>query len=330
MRSQASLVADFGQLFMMAFDGPELRDDVAEFFRTFRIGGVILFADNYRDPAQLRALTEQLQERAATPDHPLFIATDHEGGRVQRFRDGFTPLPPLAVLGRGEASETERVHAAAARELASCGINVNFAPVADLCASDAPGAIGDRSFGDDPQRTAMHVAAAIRGIAREGLITCAKHFPGHGPTTEDSHRVLPSVGLGVAELSPRDFVPFCAAIEAGVDAIMTAHVVYAGDPLPASLSRYWLHDVLRRDLGFEGVVFTDAIEMKALRGRFQYAEAGALALAAGSDVLLYYKEAHQYEAFWQLRSKLERGELDAKRVTESLERVEAVKARPRP
>src|SRR6185369_5648122 len=116
--------------------------------------------------------------------------------------------------------------------------------------------------------------------------------------------VLPSVGLGVAELSPRDFVPFRAAIEAGVDAIMTAHVVYAGDPLPASLSRFWLHDVLRRDLGFEGLVFTDAIEMKALRGRFQSAEAGALALAAGSDVLLYYKEAYQYEAFWQLRSRL--------------------------
>jgi beta-N-acetylhexosaminidase len=327
MRSHRSLIADFGQLFLMAFDGPALPDDVAEFLRTFHIGGVVLFADNYRDPAQLRALVDDLQQRAAAPGRPLFIATDHEGGRVQRFRAGFAPLPPLAELGRGEVSETERFHERAARELASCGINVNFAPVADLCPCDAAGAIGDRSFGDDPDRTASHVAAAARAIARAGLLACAKHFPGHGSTTEDSHRVLPSVGLGLAELASRDLIPFRAAIEAGVGAVMTAHVVYSGDSLPASLSPFWLRDVLRGALGFDGVIITDAIEMKALKGRFRYADAGALALEAGSDVILYYKEGHQYEAFWELRSRLERHELDAARVAESLERVEAAKAR---
>lgn len=316
---------EFGQLFLLAFDGARLPDDVAEFFRTFHIGGVILFGDNYRDPAQLRALVEELQHRAATPDRPLFIATDHEGGRVQRFREGFTRLPPVASLR--DPGETEELHRVAAAELARCGVNVNFAPVADLCAADCPGAIGDRAFGDDPQGVAAHVSAAVRGIQGEGLLACVKHFPGHGATTDDSHRVLPSIARTLEELEAHDLVPFRAAIEAGVGAVMTAHAVYPDDPLPASLSPFWLNGVLRRRLGFEGLIVTDALEMKALQGRFTYADAGALALHAGSDVLLYYKEAYQYEAFWDLRTRLDRGELDRDAIAASLQRVRAAKRR---
>lgn len=317
------LADEFGQLFVLAFDGARLPDDVAEFFRTFRIGGVILFGDNYRDPAQLRALIDDLQRRAATSD--LFIATDHEGGRVQRFREGFTRIPAMAAMR--DPAGTEEMYRTAARELAAVGVNVDFAPVADLCAADCEGAIGDRAFGDDPRRVAEHVVAAVRGIQSEGLLACVKHFPGHGATEEDSHRVLPSIASTLDELRARDLVPFRAAIEAGVAAVMTAHALYPDDALPASLSPFWLTGVLRRELGFEGLIITDALEMKALEGRFGYAEAGALALQAGSDVVLYYKEAYQYEAFWELRSRLERGELDREAIAASLERVRKAKER---
>src|SRR6185369_272737 len=169
---------DFGQLFVLAFDGARLPGEVEEFFRTFRIGGVILFADNYRDPKQLRALTDELQQRCASPEAPLFVSTDHEGGRVQRFREGFTRLEPMAAYGVREPAATEAAHRLAGRELAAAGINLDFAPVADLCPPDRPGAIGDRSFGSDPTTVARHVEAAVRGLQAEGLLACVKHFPG--------------------------------------------------------------------------------------------------------------------------------------------------------
>lgn len=320
---------DFGQLFMLAFDGARLPSDVAEFFRTFRIGGVVLFGDNYREPGQLRELVAELRRRCATPTRPLFVATDHEGGRVQRFRQGFTRIPPMAELGRGEPEATAAALRHAARELAEAGIDVVFAPVADLCPADRPGAIGDRSFGTDPRRVAEHVRRAVEAIQGEGLLACAKHFPGHGATTEDSHRTLPTVALDRAAMEARDLVPFQVAIEAGVACVMTAHVLYpnAGDARwPASLSPYWHREVLRHRLGFRGLIVTDAIEMKALLGRWSPAECGLQALHAGADVLIYYKEAHQYEAFDDLRRALERGDLDLRQVAQSLARVRRAKA----
>ena len=323
------LIRDFGQLFILAFDGARLPGEVAEFFRTFRIGGVILFADNYRDPEQLRALTAELQERCATPEAPLFVSTDHEGGRVQRFREGFTCLEPMAAYGPRDPAETETAHRRSARELAAAGINLNFAPVADLCPADRRGAIGDRSFGSDSQAVARHVEAAVRGIRAEGLLACVKHFPGHGATEEDSHRVLPVIRRSREEMETSDLFPFRAAIGAGVEAVMTAHVVYpAGDDYwPASLSPFWLRHVLRQEMGFQGLIITDAIEMKGLAERWSPLESGYQAIAAGADILLYYKEAHQFSAFYDLRRALERGEIDPGPVATSLERVRQTKRR---
>lgn len=322
------LVERFGQLFLLAFDGQRLSPDVAEFLRELRIGGVTLFADNYHDPEQLRRLTLELQTRCALPEEPLLIATDHEGGRVQRFKEGFTRLPPMAELGRGEPAATARVLTRAAAELAAAGINLCFAPVADLCPADRPGAIGDRSFGDDPERVAAHVAAAVTALRREGLLACVKHFPGHGATDDDSHRVLPRVTLDREQLDERDLVPFRAAIAAGVDAVMTAHVEYpeaAAELWPASLSGHWQRRVLRGELGFAGLIVADALEMEALRARWSPTECGARALLAGSDLLLYYKEACQFSAVYELRRALERGELDPAPVAASLERVRRAK-----
>jgi beta-N-acetylhexosaminidase len=325
--TRTECVRDFGQLFMMAIDGPRLPSDVAEYFATFRIGGVILFSDNYEDPGQLRQLTGELQKKCANPGRPLLIATDHEGGSVQRFVTGFTAVPPMASLGAQSPEATRSVHSAAARELRNCGINFNLAPVADLSAPGEEGAIGDRSFGLDPERVSEHVVAAITGITSEGLLCCAKHFPGHGATPVDSRQELPSVHLSKDDMEP-GLQPFRAAIRAGVPSIMTAHIIYpnAGDAeSPASMSEYWVSSVLRRELGYTGVVITDALEMKSLRSRWTPEYCGFRALAAGVDILLYYKEAHQHRAFDELRRALEKGEVDARRIAGSLQRVRHAK-----
>jgi beta-N-acetylhexosaminidase len=330
MKIPADLVRNFGQLFIMAFDGLQPQPEVLEFFFAFNIGGVILFADNYSDPAQLRNLTAMLQKRAATPEMPMFIATDHEGGRVQRFRNGFTRVPAMAKCGSGSADQTEALHRKMARELLWAGINLNFAPVADLCDAEQPGAIGDRSFGTDARVVSLHVRAAVQGLQEEGVAACAKHFPGHGFTTEDSHRELPRIQRTRGELSSADLEPFRSAIAAGVEGVMTAHAVYplAGDrEWPASLSSFWITDVLRRNLGFQRLVITDAIEMKGLMQQWSPERCGFQALLAGSDVLLYYREAHQFSAFDELRRGLEAGEIPPGVVRASLARVKKAKAR---
>jgi beta-N-acetylhexosaminidase len=329
----ADVAAEFGQLFLLAFDGTRLHDDVAEYLRTFRIGGVILFGDNYEEPAQMRALTSELQRRCASPERPLFIATDHEGGRVQRFKKGFTRLPPAAEMGRHAPASTADLYGQAAAELAAAGINFNLAPVADVTAPTRPGAVGDRSFSSDPSTAAAHVAAAVRGIQDQGLLACAKHFPGHGATSEDSHHVLPAVDAAMAELEASDLVPFRAAIAAGVAAVMPAHVRYLGTEdgeWPASLSPFWQQAVLRQALRFDGLIVSDAIEMKALLHRWSPVECGARALAAGTDILIYYKEAYEFAAFYDLRAMLMRGEIEAAPVARSLDRVRRAKQRLRP
>ncbi|MDY7091529.1 MAG: beta-N-acetylhexosaminidase [Acidobacteriota bacterium] len=326
----------FGQLFLLAFDGTRLGEDVAEFFRTFRIGGVVLFTDNFRHPEQLGQLTAELQHRCARPGEPLLVATDHEGGRVQRFRTGFTRLPPMAELGTGEPAATEELLAQAGAELAGAGVHLCLAPVADLAAATSAGAVGDRSFGLDPRRTAEHVAAAVRGLRRGGVLSCVKHFPGHGATEVDSHRDLPVVSASRSVMEERELIPFRAALAADVDAVMTAHVRYPqagadgeapGEDPPASLSPFWQRQVLRQELGYEGPIVADALEMKALRRYWTPAECGALAFAAGSDLLIYYKEAHQFSAVYRLHRALEQGRLSPTRVAEALGRVRRLKGR---
>lgn len=323
------VVENMGQLFLMAFDGPEPSAEELEFFGTFRIGGLILFADNYSNPKQLARLTEDLQRRCAG-DQKLFIAVDHEGGRVQRFRDGFTRIPPMSEFGVRNSDETEQIHRTIARELRSVGVNMNFAPVADLCEASAPGSIGNRSFGEDPARVSEHVRAAVRGLQSESVIACAKHFPGHGGTKRDSHDELPVITTSRNALEQRDLVPFKAAIAEGVETIMTAHVLYpaaALDDRPASLSSYWMNRVLRGDLAFSGVIVTDALEMRALIDHATPLACGREALSAGADIVLYYREAYQFDAFIELVHEVERGELDHGMLVPKLERVRRLKAR---
>jgi beta-glucosidase-like glycosyl hydrolase len=279
------------------------------------VGGYIIFGG---EAAAVRALTDELHRRSA---HPLLIASDLERGAGQQFR-GATPLPPAAALGwLNDEALTERAGELTAREARALGVNWVYAPVADADLEPENPIIGVRAFGPDPQAAGRQVAAWVRGCTRGGALSCAKHFPGHGRTIGDSHIERPAVHASRAELED-DLAPFRAAIGAGVDSLMTAHVVYpALDPeaRPATLSPPILRGLLRDELGFQGLVVTDAIIMEGMTEGGSEASASVQALAAGCDLLLYPDDVDAVIA--EVGAALEDGRLPRERVEDALRRV---------
>jgi beta-N-acetylhexosaminidase len=261
------------------FEGPVVPDWVRRRVAE-GLGGVVLYAWNVESSEQLRALTGDLRSECAD----VLIAIDEEGGDVTRLEAGTgSSYPGSAALGVVDDVElTERVARSLGAELAEAGVNLDLAPVADVNTNPDNPVIGVRSFGANPDLVARHVAAYVRGLQDAGVAACAKHFPGHGDTSEDSHLALPVV----ASLEDAALVPFRAAIDAGVRSLMTAHIVVRslGDP-PATMSRELLHDLLRDELGFSGMVVTDALEMKAISATVGEQEGAVRAIAAGADAL---------------------------------------------
>jgi beta-N-acetylhexosaminidase len=250
---------------------------------------VILFARNYRDPAQLRELVAEIRATRAE----LLLCVDHEGGRVQRFRSGFTALPPMRRLGelwdRDPQAAGQTAHAAGlviAAELSAYGLDFSFAPVLDLDYGTSS-VIGDRAFHSDARAVGELAAAFIRGLAAGGMAAVGKHFPGHGYVAADSHTDLPRDERKLEEILAKDVAPYAPAIAAGLAAVMPAHVVYgAVDPQPAGYSSFWLKELLRGRLGFDGLIFSDDLSMAGALAAGSIAERARLALAAGCDMVL--------------------------------------------
>ena len=261
------------------FDGPNVPDWVRRRLAE-GLGGVVLYAWNVENGDQLRALTTELRSER----EDLVVAIDEEGGDVTRLEAASgSSYPGNGALGFvDDTALTRRVAASIGAELAGVGVNLDFAPVADVNTNPQNPVIGIRSFGSDAELAARHVAAFVHGLQSAGVAACAKHFPGHGDTALDSHLALPAVDT----LDEAALVPFRAAIEAGVLSIMTAHIVVRslGD-VPATMSRELLHDLLRIELGFEGLVVTDALEMKAISDTVGVEEGAVRAVAAGADAL---------------------------------------------
>ena len=254
------------------------------------VGGVILFARNYESPAQLRALTAEIRA-LRTPE--LLVCADHEGGRVQRFRSGFTPIPPMRRLG--EAWDRDRAPAlrlaeqagiAIGCELAAHGVDFSFTPVLDLDYG-ASSVIGDRALHASASAAGELAAALIAGLARTGTAAVGKHFPGHGYAVADSHDAMPIDDRTLDEIMARDVAPYGAAIAAGLAGVMPAHVIYEKvDREPAGYSRFWLQDVLRGRLGFDGVIFSDDLSMEGASTAGGLAARAHAALRAGCDMVL--------------------------------------------
>jgi beta-N-acetylhexosaminidase len=258
------------------------------------VGGAILFAHNYQSPEQLAALTAEIRA-LRTPE--LLICSDHEGGRVQRFREGFTAIPPMRRLGelwdRDRDEARRAAHAvgyAIAAELDSHGVDFSFTPVLDLDYGSSS-VIGDRALHFDPNAVGALAAELIKGLAEGGLQAVGKHFPGHGFAALDSHVAVPRDERAVAAIMKKDVAPYRAAIDAGLAGVMPAHVIFTqADSEPAGYSRFWLQEVLRGKLGFQGLIFSDDLSMEGASTAGGVPERARAALAAGCDMALLCKD----------------------------------------
>lgn len=282
-----ALHRQIGQLAVVGFAGTSLGPEVQALAREFDLGGVILFKRNVESPEQVAEVAVEAQQLSR--DVPLWVGVDQEGGRVARLRHPLTEWPPMMALGRSaDDGLATRFATALAAELRAVGFSIDFAPVLDVLTNPKNPAIGDRALGDRAEVVAKMSAAIVTALQGAGVAACGKHFPGHGDTGVDSHLDLPLVESPPDRLEAVDFVPFRAAIEAGVAAIMTGHLLVPSldEEHPATLSRRVVTDVLRGDLGFDGLVFTDDMDMKAIAGRMTQDRAVVSAVAAGCDVTL--------------------------------------------
>lgn len=317
---------------MIAFAGHELPAHIAAALRARPFAGVTLFREhNVSSRAQVRALTSSLQAAAASAARPLLIAADQEGGQLIGMGDETTPFAGAMALGAaGDEGLAERVARATGRELRALGVNVNYAPVCDLATNPGNPGLGIRSFGDDPQAVAGLVAATVRGLQAEGVAATLKHFPGAGDIAADTHHELATVELDPDDLRARELVPFRAGLAGGARLVMAGHFAVpalTSDPtLPASLAREVITDLLRTEMGFEGLAITDALDMGALaQGAAQVVNAIS-AVKAGQDLLLGTPDSEMLQRLEQGLEQAERRGLTDPRTREvSAARLAAVR-----
>ncbi|WP_123788553.1 glycoside hydrolase family 3 protein [Phytoactinopolyspora halophila] len=311
-------------------------DNAAALVSTYQPGGIVYFrtSGNIDIPTQIATLSNSIQRSAMSREGgspvPLLISVDQEGGRVARMSPPVTWFPSAKTIASLDVQTAENVASIMATELRALGINQNYAPVADVVTNPENRVIGDRSFSSDPDTAAAFVRAQIRGFQRGGLIPTVKHFPGHGGTAVDTHTGRAVIEHSRDEWERLHLPPFRAALEAGVDAVMTGHLVFpALDPSEtiATASYPIITDILRGELGFDGVVVTDGLGMEAARVAYGDTEAPLRALQAGVDQLLTPADGTFPGAIKTIRRAVEIGELSVERIDESVDRILRLKAK---
>lgn len=303
-----------------AYETQAVNDRMRALAADYPLGGIILFAHNIKDPQQLAAFQKDLR---ALPGHPL-LSIDEEGGRVARLAlnpaFGLPRYESMTALGSTRA--VSKASHTIGTYLAKYGFDIDFAPVADVNTNPQNIVIGTRAFSDNPQVAAKRVKAYVKGLQKAGILGCVKHFPGHGDVHADTHFGYAVSGKSWEELAACEMLPFKAGIEAGVPLVMTAHIAVpavTGTELPSTLSSVVLQDKLRGELGFDGVIISDALEMGAIARQFPVPEACVLALEAGVDVLLCVKD---YPACFQaVMDAIAQGRLTEARIDESVKRI---------
>jgi beta-N-acetylhexosaminidase len=316
-----------GQMFIVGLQGEALAHEEKSIIEQYPFGGFILFGHNCCEPVQILCLCRALWETANT--HPPFISIDAEGGRIHRLPKPFTHFPPAARIGEtGDAKLAYRTARATAEELALAGINLDFAPVLDVNTNPNNPVIGDRAFAADPQKVEAFGERWVQGLRDGGIIPCGKHFPGHGDTDQDSHFALPVVHRPLGDLEKVELPPFVSACRNQVESLMTAHVLYhALDPeLPATLSQKIITGLLRQKLDYNGVVFSDDMEMRAISDNYRQEEAVTLCVRAGVDVMLFCHDlARAIHAFEFLCSECKKDVTVRSRVEKSYRRITKLK-----
>jgi len=284
-----------GQHMIIGIAGQSLTADEKKFIVSNNIGGIILMGRNVSEPKQIHELCKEIQSlRHQMPDKaPLFIGIDMEGGRVARLKAPFTQWPPLKKLGDlDNATVTFHFSNKMGLELNAVGINLDFAPCVDVFTNAKNTVIGDRSISSDPEMVAKHTSALVRGYIKSNIISCAKHFPGHGNTIVDSHEDLPVEDVDLKRLDSLELIPFKRSFKARVDMVMTSHILFKNiDPQwPVTLSELFLKKILREQCRYRGLIVTDDLDMKAMAKHYDKKQIPVRALQAGAQILLYCNE----------------------------------------
>ncbi|WP_408893626.1 beta-N-acetylhexosaminidase [Paenibacillus taichungensis] len=331
--TQMTLREKIGQMLLCGFHGTEAAGEVDAFLRKYPIGGVIYFARNVESPEQVERLSSGLQRIAVDSGNvPLWISIDQEGGMVARITEGIALMPgQMAIAAAGSIEDAYQAAYISGVELRSMGINMNFAPVLDVNNNAANPVIGVRSFGESPQSVAAYGVRSIAGVQDADISATAKHFPGHGDTDTDSHLDLPVIPHDRERVERVELIPFRAAIAAGVDAMMSAHIYFPAlepERLPVTLSRAVLSGLLRQELGYDGMIVTDCMEMDAIAANYGTVDAAVMAVEAGADLVLISHTAHlQAGAFEALLAAVQSGRISEARIDESVTRLLKYKAK---
>ena len=326
----SALGRQIGQLLIAGFDGDTLPVETRALARDFGLGGIILFARNVKEPAQVAELA--FEAAGLSPEMPLWVSVDQEGGRVARLKAPFTEWPPMATLGRaGDPALARRFATALAAELRAVGVTLDFAPVLDVHTNPKNPVIGDRALAERADLVATLGGELIAGLQDAGVAACGKHFPGHGDTSTDSHLELPLVEHPIERLREVEFVPFREAVRREVATIMTAHVHMPAldEGVPATFSRRIVTGLLREELGYQGVILSDDLEMKAVAASTPVPEGAVRALLAGCDGVLICSGKYdlQAQALEALVKAVESGRLPLKWVEDALLRQRRAKER---
>ncbi len=326
-----TLKEQIGQRLIIGFNGTTVSEELIQAVKEYKIANIILFSRNIIDSDQLKTLCADIQKLVRSETgHSALIAIDQEGGIVTRLSNDCVNIPgAMALASTGDTDNAYRAGVITGKQLKSLGININFAPCVDVNSNPKNPVIGVRSFGDDPVKVGEYASAMIKGFDESGVMACVKHFPGHGDTDIDSHISLPCVDKSKAELEKCELLPYRHAIGAGVPAVMTAHILFPQlepDNIPATMSRRIITDLLRKEMGFDGIVISDCMQMNAIREHFGTVGGIILAMSAGVDMVLV---CHDVKLSCESASEVEKavleGRLDANEMLESAERIIALK-----
>ncbi|MGV7220457.1 MAG: beta-N-acetylhexosaminidase [Nitrospinales bacterium] len=326
-----TIIEQTGQMLMAGLKGTSIDKDAEELICKYKIGGFILFGRNFENPRQLSNFICDLQSLAISKGNgtPLFISVDQEGGRVARLKEPFTEYPFAGVLGIAKSEELAyNFGSALAKELLAVGINMDFAPVLDVNSNPENPIIGDRAFSDDPEWVARLGGAFIRAFNDEGILPVGKHFPGHGDTALDSHLDLPYVNRDVNSLEKIELHPFSKVLKNGLDVVMTAHVIYPAwdEKNPATFSKKILDDILRKRFGFDGIIISDDLEMKAIDDHYQFESIPAMGVEAGVDIFLVCHDTDRIRTLHDLLIKgMNTGKISRDNVQMSADRIARIK-----
>lgn len=327
-----NLKTALGQHLVTGFSGPEMTDDFVESVRKYHIGNVILFENNVVDREQLHRLCTEIRALVLQETgYPPLITIDQEGGAVSRLKEDCAIFPSaMAVAATGNPENAFAAGFITAQELRAMGVNFDLAPVVDVNSNPNNPVIGVRSYGDDPHRVAEYGLAMAQGLTQGGILCSLKHFPGHGDTSVDSHLGLPRVEKTLPELQACELVPFQACIDAGVPAVMTTHILFPAlepEGVPATMSRRILTDLLKKKMGFQGLIISDCMMMGAIAQTYGTVQGCVAAIRAGVDlVFVSHSPKLASEAIDWIHAALEAGELDAREFSDSTEKILRYKA----